>query len=436
MKGFVRILEMILASVIILGSLTYFFTSYVKPSSWPKSEIQIEGYDVLKSLDETNELRTFIMKNNISGFYDRLYGLLPSTVNFLIEVDGLPKPLIKIACNCTQSEKDKLQKMLHTTYSLSQPVHFKGMKIRFQILNETSLDEILKHDEQWNDIDVITFFRFQDLSSYERRIQKYLERGKGLILVSDIDSSDLNSFYSKIFNLSWSSSATAVVENYSFSDGQRFKERLEDYFVHLPVRIRTYNNNGGQFYIQGIEYSINTYENSTGDYAVFNSDYYKKGDTFLVNGYPILVADVNASPVLENDTYVDLIIQDKNYTFILTNPSGLNKINVNEKTVIKTNDGKYSGAQINYYVSKYGNGRTLWIKNYNENYTDIDQLFRSLVIQVAGEKYILSTDVFDAWYKKRMLENVKTFVKVHYLVSGIGELQPFYVDLILWYVYQ
>lgn len=430
MKGFIRVLEMILASIILLSSLSFFFSTYIKPSRWQEAELQLYGQDILKSLDEAGLLRRMIEEGNVSGLEETIRKVLPESVGFLIEIEGLPKESITIACNCTDLEKDRLQEMLHISSSVDQVMRFKGRKIKFIILDEGSLEEILKQDAEWDNIDIIVFFGLQNLTKYEERLNQFLSKDKALVLISNVDE-NIDDFYSRLFNLSVSS-GDVNDENELYKTSILFR-KLSDYFVNTPVRIKTHNNTGGSFYLQEKEYYINSFHNSSGDYAVFNNSYYEVGEIFYVNATAIKVMDVNAT--IGNETYVDIAIQNKSYTFIMRNFPNQNKVESNKKTILRTTDG-FASMQVNFYITKFGKGRTLWIKEYDSKYSDINQIFKASLLWVGGERYILAKDyTFDAWYRKKVLSNVKEFVKVRYLVSGLTEFQPFFVNLILWYIY-
>ncbi len=433
MKGFIRTLEVIIATILILGSLTYFFSSYIKPSEWPKAELQIQTQDILKSLDESGILRDAILNNNFTEIKQKLDTFMPESSRYVVEIEGIPKPKITVGCNCSEEDYERLKKILS-----SQRFEFEGRKVEINLFSNTSLDGIFNYEKAWGAIDVIVFFNVQNLSKYEKDIKNFLSSDKGILLISDLSKDQVTNFYSEIFNLSWNDTLTTSDRN-KFNNNFTMHDKFTDYFTNVPFRVFTHNNTGGKFYISSSSspFDINTYENATDQYVIFNNTYYSKGDFIYLdddygNKWKVKIVDLDASTYLGNETYVDLSIQNKTYMFVLEDKPNENLINSNEKTVL--NDGA-SSFQVNYQITKYGNGRGMWIQNFNESYKDVDQLVKSSILWLAGEKYIMAKDVFERWYFRNYLSTARSFIKVHYLISGLLEPQPFCVNLIVWYVY-
>ena len=73
-------MEAILASVIILGSLSYFLVAKVHESRWSYVILENELQDVLVTLTKTGELVNYIRTNDIASLHEELNALLPKTV--------------------------------------------------------------------------------------------------------------------------------------------------------------------------------------------------------------------------------------------------------------------------------------------------------------------------------------------------------------------
>jgi len=434
-KGFVKILEAVIASIILIGSVSYFFIPYIKSSDWSRSNLELQGRDALVALDNYGYLRTFILENNITedqkGLEYYLKKMLPKSVMFSVEVYGLPKPVIKLGCNCTSAEMEKLQKMIY-----DKRIEFKGREINFSIDAETGLENLLAN----RDIDVILLFGYKDLSPYKSEMEEFLGRDKSILVIADLNETEVNDgIFNETFNLSWQVGGI-LDENNDFSDlsdPKNISWHISNYFVYMPVRIETTEDIGngerkGNFFIQGIQHDLITGYNETGsfDYVRYDTDtkQYKLNEVFIVDGWSIKIRRIDSNYTDDYTTYADISIINRSYVFNISNTPSKNNIAKNEKTILKTTNG-FSSVQSNYQITKYGKGRTVWLKNYTETYSDVNQLFKSILLWAAGENY----DLGQIFGHKKM--RPKSYTKVYYVVSGNQEFEPYIIKLVLWHIY-
>jgi len=424
-KGFIKILEAIIASIILLGSVSYFFSTYIKPSSWSDVMLEIQARDTLITLDKAGYLRKFIQENNFSGIENYTKQMLPETVNFYFEIDGLPKNKIKIGCNCTDGEIERLREMLHINASEDKIVVLKDRQIEFGI-EQVSLDEVASTTN-----DIILFFGYKNLTNYESYIEKFFDNDKALVVIGNLSEAETNE-YSKFFNLSWQ--AGSPNNDNKFNDLMSPKNisfHTANYFVAMPIRIMTTVDKGdereGYFWIQDGIHNLTTGYNQTAGFDYIRHDnnptQYKINDTFEVNSWFIKVVKIDSNYSIDNRTYADITIVNRDYEFNIANNPNKNSISSNEKTILKTSNS-YSSVQTNYQITKYGNGRTVWFKDYPETQSDINQLFKSVLLWAAGERYIINEKQLPKYY-----------TKVNYLVSGNTEFEPYFINLVLWYIF-
>ena len=109
MKGFIRILEALMASIILIVSLFYFFGAFVRQSDWDSLAVNTQIRDSIASLDNNGELEAFIYNNDKVGLYNKLKSMLPKNIDFSTIINGMPPPNIYIACHCTDAEYDELK---------------------------------------------------------------------------------------------------------------------------------------------------------------------------------------------------------------------------------------------------------------------------------------------------------------------------------------
>ncbi|MBI4163010.1 MAG: hypothetical protein HY513_04970 [Candidatus Aenigmarchaeota archaeon] len=68
MKGFIKIFEAIIASLILLVSLTFFFVPLTKPTSWDKTLLQLSVQDALGALSASGNLTDYVKSDDYPNF--------------------------------------------------------------------------------------------------------------------------------------------------------------------------------------------------------------------------------------------------------------------------------------------------------------------------------------------------------------------------------
>jgi hypothetical protein len=419
MKGFVKILEAFIASIILLAALSFYINPYIQRYDWSKTILETKTKSTLVVLDYSGYLDQLVRGNNKTGLTAKLDSLLPKSIEYSVEVYGIPNPQINIACNCTDSEIDLLKDILQP-----QTFLFKNREIDLRI-NKTSL---LYIDPRAN---VLLIFGYKNLSDYMLKLNDFLENGGTLFIVTDLNEAQTNDgVFNDIFGLEWDESGGPNPHPeklfFNTTDPSKKSYKIADYFVNTPIRVNT-SAGPGVFYISGDPYTIDTVMNETGEYVLFESNYYEKGETFVVNGYDVLVYDLDANSSDEDAgfrEYADIGILNKQYTFVNPTP-GLNLIKVDNKTILETKDG-LSASKVNFYITDYGHGRTVWVVDYDKSMTDWNQLFRSLMLWASGERYNM-----DLYEKK----TGRVYTQVQYIVSGDTVFEPYEITLKVWHIF-
>ncbi|MEM7826662.1 MAG: hypothetical protein QXQ40_00360 [Candidatus Aenigmatarchaeota archaeon] len=417
MKGFIRIIEVVIVSLVLLALLPYFFSTYIEPFEWDLVSLETQARDALIALDETGYLREFILSNNVIGLEDYLTKMLPNNAIFEVEVSGIPKSHIKIGCNCTEEEKNRLRRMLHIFTPEDKKTIFRGREIEFSIDENSGIETLLERP-----IDLILFFGYKNLS--KEKLEEFLDEDKALVMIADLDEMQPD----ELFNLSWKDTENPSIVNI-FNEWQNPNAfKIAEDFVDMPIRIDTTNN--GKFWIQDTEHTLITGYNDTEEYVKYdtNEEQYKINETIVIDGWWIKVVDIDANLSDDGRTYADIMIINRSYRFYI-NDLQKNKIEANEKTILKTTNN-FSSVQANYQITKYGKGRAIWFKDYNEMHSDINQLFKSLLLWAAGKKYNLE---YESLGQKK--ERPNRYTSVNYFVSGNQEFEPYIISLILWYAY-
>ncbi len=226
MKGFIKIFEAIIASLILLVSLTFFFVPLTKPSPWDETLLQISTQDALGALYASGNLTAYVMKDDYPAFNLKMFNLLPRTVDFYAEINGIPKPTIRIACICTAADlasfKSKIPKPDFFTY-----------KERTIVIHYRSMSDI--SEVQDNEDIILYLAHTPELTAQKNLIIDQLRKGRGVMVVSDLTKNQAeDGLMNDVFNLSWNSAlgskGAAVID---YADVKAIPFRLSKYYFNL-----------------------------------------------------------------------------------------------------------------------------------------------------------------------------------------------------------
>src|SRR3989338_10435386 len=96
MKGFIKIFEAIIASLILLASLSFFFSMPLADQQDYRS-IRVGAEDLVFSMDKNGTLGKYIFTNNKTALADMLSKFLSKSADFSVGIKNVPNPDIYIA---------------------------------------------------------------------------------------------------------------------------------------------------------------------------------------------------------------------------------------------------------------------------------------------------------------------------------------------------
>src|SRR3989338_2312462 len=204
MKGFVRILEALISSIILFTSLTYFFTAY-DYSFWNTASLRTLMQDAVSALYLGGAINDSFYSADPAGVKAALDSIMPPTTDYSAEIRGAPPPEIKIHCVCAIAEADVVRARL-------------GLAGTFFMYNERVVSVIMSADPDINNVDkaadIIMFLRPADLAGREQRLGNWIAQGRNVMLLADIQKTDFDDgnigpSLSNVFGLQWSESAAA-----------------------------------------------------------------------------------------------------------------------------------------------------------------------------------------------------------------------------------
>ena len=88
MKGFVYTLEVLIAVGIIVVAAVVMFRNVPVKAETDIATLKAQGFHALRYMDDTGLLRKYVNDNNESLVENDLKGLMPSTVNFEVQICG------------------------------------------------------------------------------------------------------------------------------------------------------------------------------------------------------------------------------------------------------------------------------------------------------------------------------------------------------------
>ena len=373
MKGFIRILEVFISVAIMLTFIYGYFTfETYSDSNWGNVLAKTRSTDLLNSLYKNGFIEKNVINNNYNEIYDVFRNMSSSSYLTSVTIKGIPKNNITIDVIGNNNNKNDLLEIL-------TPLSFtlKNRSITINVINSTNINDTA---------DIIFFFGYENYTLTKQESLVLLKKEKTIFLFSDISQDD--DILKNIFDLNNKSGSEINNDNYFYNsdDASFVSHKIEDYFQNTYWRLNT-SSGPANFYIRKNQYHLDTGIDGNGDNVViYNGKNYTENETFVVDTFNLKVYGVDGNSSTSEDGYTehaDIGVVSRNYIF--NDLVGNSRVDTDNKTIIKSSDN-FSAAKINYQVTKYGKGRTVWISNYDKKYSDFNQLLKSLILWASGEK--------------------------------------------------
>ncbi len=227
MKGFAKIFEAIIASVILLASLTFFFVPDVKQSGWDDASLQVLAQDTLEGIYLNGTLPRYVKEDNYTPLNALISSILPKTVDFSIDVEGLPNKIIYISCvDCSQVQLDDLSAIL-----TPKDFAYKGQNISIRVENLSLGTSPINENTN-----TIFFFDKNKISTYSNQINGFLNASGSVFLFGDLTQSDVNGTIADIFNLSWAGNTGQPGVFDDVYNSSKISHNAARYFANLSGR--------------------------------------------------------------------------------------------------------------------------------------------------------------------------------------------------------
>lgn len=228
MKGFMHIIEVVFAVILIF----FVFTSFAKLPSiaedWSKIKLKILANDVLNVLDKKN-----IDWFNETVISNEMNKILPSNIIYSVSLQNVIKPKIKIGCFCKGADCDKIDEIFSENSFVINDVN-----VSFDVVKVNNINELFSLD-----FDISLIYGYEDLTYYESAIRNFLSYDKGIMEIANIKKID--NVQKNIFGLdstsSYSSSSSIMFSKTSKEIGNEIN-KIYEYFINIPVFFDDFKN--------------------------------------------------------------------------------------------------------------------------------------------------------------------------------------------------
>lgn len=251
MKGQISIIEAISTIIILIFSLTVLFPPFHYETRWEEADMLIKVRDAITTADRIGILyNASFDRSLLSNFLSKT--VLANNTIFWYEAKGTVKGSIVVACNCTD---EQINTLMNWTYGLEvndRPIKFEVCPTYLGIVNPCYFGS-----------DVLLIWGYRNLTDYASMLNSYLSTGNGIVEVSDLNASLLDTGTRQIFGLD----NTTITETSRFSDYDRFRiypcnekpcnasdiiYQPWKYFYHIPVPILTVKLPAGNIPTEGL----------------------------------------------------------------------------------------------------------------------------------------------------------------------------------------
>lgn len=218
MKGFIYLLEIAVASILMVVVLSTFFAIRVK-QNWDAPDLVATGNNLMKYISKDDTALLSILDEDFSEMIEEIK---PVNIGYGLRVKGSPKT--NIIVGCTQPLfLDYIKNTLLTQ------AYVNGRYINFDV-QEFDIDEGIP-----DFYDAVVLVNFTGYSSYKTAIANYLNQGRTVIGINATRQSN-NGDFNEIFGLTPDGSVGGLN---TFTEYDPDSEDIEKYFLGIGFDVKT-----------------------------------------------------------------------------------------------------------------------------------------------------------------------------------------------------
>ncbi len=405
MKGFIYLLEVAVAGILVALILGSFLTLQTTKTQWGKSDLIELGKNIFYALDNSGDIMRLL--NDSDNTFNKINKLKPPNVDYGIFVSGTPNNNIKVACqlNCAYVN------------SLLTDVFVNGRKIKFSV---TQVDILTDNLDKYDTIILVDQTNYGE--PYKSKLLNLMSSGKTIVAVNDTISTT-NTDFNFIFGLTTTGTFT--------KDFLRLKKYNLDYSDDSISR-----------YFLGFGFDIQTPDDYANDPGKSWGYWYIWEDKKVVNitrvggNFFVEIQDVSGRKK-EGDTFTRIGPDGNTYTFKVKKIFNLKSAefqpldknfvfrDFSEDNVVhyKLNNLLFRVASPSNVAGATRNGTAIWISNFP--WSDEYRTLVKAAVASGAERWFLKEQV-----QKNNTISVPFFVD---LCCDMPENPE--VDFIFWYLY-
>jgi hypothetical protein len=180
MKGYVYLLEMAIAAMLITIVLVAFFAIRIK-QNWERADLIAIGNNILNSIKYDSNYLTEVLNENLT----KIDNIKEENINYGLKIIGSPKSNIEVGC---------INPYCPYVDSLLTDTYVNGRWINFSVNSFDITNGI-------PDYDAVVLVNFTGYSTYKQNITDYLSKGGVVIGINSTATKPLEQSFSYIFNL-------------------------------------------------------------------------------------------------------------------------------------------------------------------------------------------------------------------------------------------
>jgi len=374
MKGFIYLIEVAVAAILITVALTTFFGAQNIKADWARPDLIEHASDVFKILNTEEEIQGMV-----DGSFD-VQKILPANIRYNVKVSGTPRDYIRVAVS--SGNVDSLDRTLTDTIVNSRTIKFIVSPINYALL----------------ETEAIILTNSNDFINNKDTLVDYKQDGGVIVFVGDpgIYTSD----FAEFFGLSDSGFGGGNSGFYDYFASNKIEKyfRGSGFTVETPTPDGSYYS--GPWKIKGNNYKVAT--DGIGAYINEEGPFHE-GDEFRVSEEDFIIKKISGFD------YVAIRTVSTDYEFTGFDTSDFEASTEAENIV----GDKHASYLIN-------NGNAVWLSGGNGN--DHDNLLTSILLAKV-----------DNWYVKDTITGKRsaTFSRLVSFGPDVNEVVE--LTLIVWY---
>ncbi|MBR9682469.1 MAG: hypothetical protein GOV02_02235 [Candidatus Aenigmarchaeota archaeon] len=395
MKGFMHLIEVAVAGILIMIILGLFFTTQSVKLNWERTELISINSNVLHTLKASNRLPELF--SDTSNVLLETNDLRPPNVEYGIRISGIPKDVISVACPTDCSSVRSI---------LSDNVYVNGRWIGFTV-NTINMGSV-----NLTDYDALVLYNYNQYGTYETQIRNYLSDDGTVVAIHNVtDSAD--STFRSIFDLT--SSAGAGTTSPNFTSYEPVNNDIAKYFLGFGFFAEASTDVGsgtkqGKLDIWGTRFNFNL----TSSTLRISGQTVNEGDTFTLGGPDARTYQFRVKKIHWSLSPSAVSIQPTNTSYVFA----YNMAAAYTGNNIVSVDDDASGCT--------ANGKAIWINEYEGTGNDHD--YETLI------KSAIATSSTD-WFIKDIRTDVERAEASIFLPMCCDMPETAKIDMVSWYSY-